>query len=106
MRIEPKLVLNNVGADDFYTDYAYWVRSRGLYKSPTEQALAESIKELVEYAQVSAWEDDSHASNDSQWLAMALNGSQWLRLILDSYNPPVSLLPNHSLQLGLHGFGE
>ena len=78
MRIEPKLVLNNVGADDFYTDYAYWVRSRGLYKSPTEQALAESIKELVEYAQVSAWKmtpTPQTTPNGSQWLSMAPNGS-------------------------------
>ena len=52
MRIEPKLMLQDIGAPQFWTDYKFWVSTRGNYKNPAEQAIAESIDELVEYAQV------------------------------------------------------
>ena len=52
MRIEPKLMLQDIGAPQFWTDYKFWVSTRGNYKNPAEQAIAESIDELVEYAQL------------------------------------------------------
>ena len=35
------------GVNKFTTNYQFWVQSRGLYKSPGEQALAMSIADLV-----------------------------------------------------------